>query len=61
MSSSASSPNNQSLEQIIASTISGLSELQYWLRTLPPTLKADFDATIEIRMLKMSRAMAASS
>ena len=61
MSSSASSPNNQSLEQIIASTISGLSELRYWSRTLPPTLKADSDATVEIGMLKMSHAMAASS
>lgn len=54
-------PNIQSRVQIRASTVSGLSALRYWSRTLPPTLNADSEATVEIGMDSTSRAMIDSS
>lgn len=54
-------PNNQSFAQIIASTFLCANELRNLSRTRPPLLKVDSDATVETGMLKISRAMEASS
>ena len=45
--------SNQSLVQTNASTVSGLNEILNWSITLPPTLKVDSKATIEIGTLKI--------
>ena len=55
------SPYIQSRVQTIASTTCGLSELRYWSKTRLPTLNADSDTTVDIGMLKISRAIIASS
>ena len=44
---------SQSLVQTNASTVSGLNELLNWSITLPPTLKVDSEATVEIGTLKI--------
>ena len=55
------SPYSQSLVQTNASIVSGLNELLNWSITLPPTLKVDFEAIVEIGTLKTSQAMEANS
>ena len=55
------SPNSQSLVQMSAWIVSGLRELLYWSRTHPLALKVDLDATVDTGIVRISRAMEASS
>ena len=48
--------SNQTLVQTNASTVFDLNELLNWSITLPPTLKVDSEATVEIGILKTSGA-----
>ena len=41
----------------MASALSGLSELQYLSSSHPPILKVDLEATVDIGIVKISRAM----